>query len=86
LVLEVMAQEQQVSFAVKLENFRTKKQALEFLSWYEGGGEQQFYDHLDIVGMDPDDGCNIDVGYRGNTGRYYDIVGEEIIAQVKQHG
>ena len=47
-------------FAVKLEGFKTKKQAEQFLSWYGRQGEQSFYDELDIVGLDSDDGCNVD--------------------------
>jgi hypothetical protein len=70
------------TFSVKIDGFRTKKQALEFLSWYEGGGEQAFYEHLPCRGMDPKDGCNIDVHHKGNTGRYYDVNGTEISAKV----
>lgn len=45
---------------VTIEGFKTPKQAQEFIDWYEGGGEQQFYEHLEIVDMSPEDGCNID--------------------------
>lgn len=48
-------------FNVLIKGFKTKKQATEFLTWYEGGGEQQFFDHLDIVGLSIEDGCNINV-------------------------
>jgi hypothetical protein len=67
-----------MSFSVTISGFRTLAQAKEFLSWYEGGGEQAFYDHLDCVGMSPKDGCNIDVTHKGNTGQYFDLVGNEV--------
>ena len=70
-------------FSAKLEGFKTQEQALEFIKWYEGGGEQQFWDHLHDVGMSPKDGCNIDVRHPGNTGRYYDLNDSEISAKVK---
>lgn len=58
-------------YNVLIKGFKTQKQAEEFLNWYEGGGEQQFYDHLDCVDMSPEDGCNINVykdyKYDGNT-------------------
>ena len=72
-----------MSFKVIVDGFKTKKQAKEFLSWYEGGGEQQFYDHLDIVGKSPDDGCNIDVCRKGNTEKYYDEFEYGYVAYVK---
>lgn len=43
-----------------LRGFKTRKQAEEFLIWYGNSGEQAFYDHLDIVGLDPEDGCNLE--------------------------
>lgn len=72
-----------MTFKVVIEGFKTKEQALEFLHWYEGGAEQQFDDHLDIVGKDRDDGCYIDVTRKGNTGRYYDVLEDGYVAQVK---
>lgn len=73
--------------SVKISGFKTEKQALEFMKWYEGGGEQQFYDHLDCVEMSPNDGCIIDVSRKGNSGRYYDVnetpSGTEISAFIK---
>ena len=85
-----MAKDKDVAdtFSVKLGGFKTQKQAMAFLEWYEGGGEQYFYDHLDIIGLSVDDGCNIDVNRRGNSVRgkrasYYDINGNEIYAEVK---
>ena len=72
-----------MSFAVKISGFKTQEQALEFLRWYEGGGEQAFYEHLGCVDKSPKDGCTINVSKKGNTGRYYDIVGNEIHAEVK---
>ncbi len=64
-------------FNVLIKGFKTKKQAKEFLSWYEGSGEQQFYDHLDIVGMSPDDGCNI------NVDKKYEFKDNTIMAEVE---
>jgi hypothetical protein len=59
-------------YKVIVDGFKTKAQAKEFMKWYEGGGEQMFYDHLDIVGKSADDGCNVNMDRKGNTGRYYD--------------
>jgi len=70
-------------FSVKLTGFKTMKQALEFLSWYEGGGEQQFYDHLEMVGKSAADGCNVDMHHKGNTGKYYDVNENEVSAKIK---
>lgn len=53
-------------FKVTIQGFKTKAQALRFLEWYEGGGEQAFYEHLNIIDKDPDDGCSIDVNFKGN--------------------
>lgn len=64
-------------FSVTIGNFRTKKQALEFLDWYEGGGEQQFHDHIEIVGLNPNDGCYI------NVLKTYEINGNNIYAEVE---
>lgn len=68
---------------VTLKGFKNKKQALEFLRWYEGGGEQMFYDHLQIVDMSPEDGCNIDLGHKGNSKSYWDEIENQLIAYVK---
>ncbi len=65
------------NFKVTIGGFKTKKQAKAFLDWYEGGGEQQFYDHLDILDMSADDGCNIDVR------RGYDELDDGYYAEVK---
>ena len=72
-----------MNYSVKLDGFKTKKQALEFLQWYEGGGEQAFYEHLRIMDMKPSDGCNIDVHRKGNKGRYYDDNEDGYVAFVK---
>lgn len=64
-------------FNVLIKGFKTKKQANEFLTWYEGGGEQQFFDHLDIVGLSIEDGCNI------NVDKKYEYDGNTIIAEVE---
>lgn len=74
----------QMSFSVKLKGFTTKDQAIEFLRWYEGGGEQYFYDHLSIVGKNPKDGCNIVCSHKGNSGRYWDENNGEISAFVNK--
>jgi hypothetical protein len=66
-------------YSVKISGFKTKKQAAEFLNWYEGGGEQQFYDHLDILHMNPDDGCNINC----DKNYVYDEENKCIEAEVK---
>lgn len=66
-----------MTFKVVLEGFKTKKQALEFLHWYEGSGEQQFYDHLDIMEMHKEDGCNIDVSQK------YEELQDGYLAKVK---
>jgi len=71
-----------MKYQVTIGGFLTKKQAKEFLTWYEGGGEQAFYDHLDIIGEDVDEGCLIDVGRKGNSGRYYDETDEGYYAEV----
>ena len=73
-----------MEFSVKLTGFRTLEQAIEFLDWYEGGGEQQFYDHLQIVDKSPRDGCNVDVSYKGNSG-CYDVNGGEVSAKLKSY-
>lgn len=65
-------------FTVQIENFKTKKQALEFIHWYEGGGEQQFYDHLDIVGMNPDNGCNVNMDKYPNSNKFF-LIDENVI-------
>jgi len=70
------------NFKVTLGGFKTKKQAMEFLKWFEGGGEQQFYDHLDIIGMPTKDGCNVNVSRKGNTSRYYDDLPDGYYAEV----
>ena len=50
------------TYSATLKGFKTPEQAEEFISWYEGGGEQAFYEHLQCVGeFSPDDGCNVDV-------------------------
>ena len=70
---------------VTIDGFKTPEQAMEFLNWYEGGGEQYFYDHLDIVGKTPDDGCNIDVRHKGNH-LCYDVDEEgNVTAYVTTH-
>ncbi len=70
------------TFHVTVNGFKTKAQALEFLKWYEGSGEQQFFDHLEITGKTPSDGCNINVSREGNTGRYYDELSDGYFAEV----
>lgn len=70
-------------FKVTIDGFKTKEQALEFLNWYEGGGEQQFYDHLYDVDKTPIDGCLINVSRKGNSGRYYDELLDGYYAEVK---
>ena len=32
--------------------FDTPEEAAEFISWYDGGGEQLYYEHLDIIGKE----------------------------------
>lgn len=59
-------------FKVIIDGFKTKEQAKAFMNWYEGGGEQYFDDHLDIIGLDKNNGCNVDMMRKGNTGKYYD--------------
>ena len=71
-----------MNYSVKINGFRTKEQAIEFMNWYEGGGEQQFYDHLYCVEKDPKDGCDVDMLYKGNAG-FYDDNGNEISFQVR---
>ena len=46
-------------FAVKLEGFKTKKQAEQFLSWYGRQGEQIFGEELNCLNMNYEDGCYI---------------------------
>jgi len=73
-------------FQVTIKGFKTERQALEFLQWYEGGGEQAFGDHLDIVDMTSDDGCYIDVNHKGNhrgKGGCYDKFVNGFVAHVK---
>jgi len=70
-------------FEVTFKGFKTKKQAKAFLDWYEGCGEQQFYDHLDICNLSTEDGCNINVQRKGNTGKYYDINETGYVAEVE---
>ena len=70
-------------FKITIGGFKTKKQAKEFLDWYEGGGEQQFYEHLDIIGKSADNGCNINVSRKGNNGRYFDDLPDGYYAEVK---
>jgi hypothetical protein len=64
-------------YSVTIKGFKTAEQAKEFLNWYEGGGEQQFYEHLDIVELSPDDGCNI------NCRKGYEVEGNNITAWVE---
>jgi hypothetical protein len=66
---------------VLIKGFKNKEHALEFVRWYEGGGEQNFYDHLDIVGVDSV--CNVNVSHKGNTGRYWDETDEQISITLK---
>ncbi len=70
-------------FNVTLKGFKTEKQAAEFLSWYSNSGEQAFYDHLDIVGLDPNDGCNIDCHKKGNYVNCFSKEGNTLIAFVE---
>jgi hypothetical protein len=82
-----------MTFKVTLTGFKTKEQAKEFLKWYEGGGEQEFYDHLDIVGKNPDDGCTINIHRKGfkritpniseSNGCYYDELVDGYLAEVR---
>ena len=72
-----------MSFKVILEGFKTKKQAKEFLDWYEGGDEQSFYEHLLCIDKSPDDGCNINVSRKGNKGRYFDVLEDGYLAEVE---
>lgn len=71
------------TFKVTIDGFKTKEQALAFLSWYEGGGEQTFYEYLDIVGKDQNNGCNINIHRKGNSGYYYDELKDGYYAEVK---
>lgn len=57
--------------SVTICGFKTNKQAEEFIKWYEGAGEQFFYEHLDIKGMSASNGCLVDVTHKGNSGSYY---------------
>ena len=70
-------------FTATFSGFKTRQQALEFIKWYEGGGEQQFYEHLQILGKSPNDGCNVDVSHKGNTGRYWDEHEDDIKVNVQ---
>ena len=63
---------------VIIKGFKTKEQAKAFLEWYEGGGEQYFSDHLDIMELNYKDGCYIDC-HRGP----YEETKDSIIAYVK---
>lgn len=47
-------------FSVLFKGFKTKEQAECFVRWYEGIGEQYFYDHLDICGY-TNIPCNVDL-------------------------
>jgi hypothetical protein len=46
-----------MSYSVRFDGFKTEQQAIEFIAWYEGIGEQIFADHLDIINMPVEDGC-----------------------------
>jgi hypothetical protein len=60
-------------FSVTIAGFKNKEDALTFLEWYEGSGEQSFDDW--VACEDPHDiPTNVDVSYKGNTGSYYDEI------------
>jgi len=68
---------------VVLDGFVSEEQALAFVRWYEGGGEQAFSDHLDIIGMESRNGCLVDVRHKGNSGRYWDQDGGSFEVKLK---
>lgn len=72
-----------MTVSVTFSGFKTEKQALEFISWYEGGGEQFFYDHLQTVGLSTNNGCNVDVQHKGNHKYYIDRVPGGFMAKVR---
>lgn len=63
-----------MTVSVTLNGFKNEKQALEFLNWFEGGGEQFFYDHLQIREMSTKDGWGVDIHHKGNYKYYIDRV------------
>lgn len=71
------------TFSVTLRGFKTKDAALRFLQWYEGAGEQQFYEHLDIRGEPKDEGCTVDVANQDSSGFFFDETDEGFVAKLK---
>lgn len=67
------------TFQVTLSGFKTKKQAKEFLNWYQSMGSQNFDDHLDIVeslnkkGISIENGCYIDSSKELPNGYYAEV-------------
>ncbi len=71
------------TFDICIKGFQTEKQAHEFLTWYINSGEQAFYDHLEIIGLNPDDGCNIKCNRKGNYKNSLDKKGNVLIAHLE---
>lgn len=72
-----------MSFTAALSGFKTEEQALEFIRWYEGGGEQAFYDHLQDRDMSTKNGWSVNVSRKGNSGRYWDVNNNTISVEIK---
>lgn len=58
-------------FSATIAGFVSEEAALTFIKWYEGGGEQSFYDWIDCQAV-PGVKALVDMSYVGNTGKYYD--------------
>jgi hypothetical protein len=69
-------------FSVKIDGFKSRKQALAFLKWYEGQGEQWFYDYCAETDNDTRN-TNIDLSVFDDQGRYWTENGNDIVARVK---
>lgn len=66
---------------VLIKGFKNKEQALAFIGWYEGSGEQSAYDWLQE--NCPDCPVTTNMHHKGNTGRYYNIDDEKVTIFLK---
>lgn len=71
-----------MSVEVKIKGFKNKEYALAFIQWYEGQGEQWFYDYLLNTDREPI-ATNVDVTHTGNSGRYWDEDEKSITINLK---
>jgi hypothetical protein len=71
-----------MTYRAVFDGFETKEKALAFIRWFEGEGEQFFYDHLDMTDQ-PKESSTVCMTHEGNSGSYWDETDMDVIVQLR---